>query len=96
MASRYPPLEGQTVAYTLDLVDAAQIIKQRRYNPSFVGSPPSAGDVFPLLIVYTGSPDEGVELATGQLILDGNDTLWVQQRQRGPGHREWLPWPEAQ
>lgn len=75
-----------------------------RHNPSTVDTRPkptgeqvhtgnrvNAGDVFPMIIVRTWgtTPESSVN---GQVLLDGNDTLWVTSVSAGEGQRRFA-WP---
>lgn len=57
-----------------------------------VGNSASAGDIHPMIIVrvWGQTPDSAVN---GQVLLDGNDTLWVTSVSRGDAERRWT-WPE--
>lgn len=56
-----------------------------------VGNKANAGDVFPMIIVRTWgtTPESSVN---GQVLLDGNDTLWVTSVSVGDGPRRFA-WP---
>lgn len=75
---------GRVVHYRLSEHDAT-IINRRRpvaagYEPPagtqrHVGNGVSAGDVFPLVVTRVWSAEGGT--INGQVLLDGNDNLWV-------------------
>lgn len=81
-----PPLItiGRTVLYRLSEHDAAKINDRRGANASdpawpkgaiaHFGNYVKAGDVFPLVVTKVWN-DQGT--INGQVMLDGNDTLWV-------------------
>ena len=57
-----------------------------------VGNPTKAGDNYPLVITRVWSNPYGAAEDTavnGQVLLDGNDTLWVTSVQQGDGERHW-------
>ncbi len=106
------PTVGRIVHYTLSEQDAETINKRRddaaarRKNGDVdplgsdcIGNKAEVGQIFPLMIVRVWS--EGC--VNGQLILDGNDTLWktsaskateesIEQAQGGPVVGTWS-WP---
>lgn len=53
-----------------------------------VGAEAKEGDVLPMLFVKVAGMS-----ATGQVFLDGNDTLWVRDALHGNEPGQWL-WPE--
>jgi len=60
-----------------------------------IGNTVSAGEEYPLVVVRVW-PDEfgsGVPGVNGQVILDGNDCLWVTSVGEGPNAGQWH-WPE--
>jgi len=64
------------------------------HGPFRVGNTPSAGDVLPLMIVRVW-PDEGgpgIPGVNGQVMLDGNDVLWVTSVHEGEAPSQWQ-WP---
>ncbi len=65
---------GQVVSYMLTTEDMA-IINSRRFSIASEsrGTPPSAGDIFPAIVVRLAG-DNTVNL---QVFLDGNDSHWV-------------------
>lgn len=99
------PSLGRIVLYTLTDHDADQINRRRSDAREHlaehqktangvqihVGNGVAAGDEYPLVItrVWGSSPGAAVN---GQLLLDGNDTLWVTSTTEGEGPRMWR-WP---
>ena len=96
------PSIGRIVHYTLSAQDAEQVNRRRddaRRNTrqiteaqagyvAHVGNDVRAGDVYPLVITRTwGSTPESA--VNGQVLLDGNDLLWVTSVQQGEGERTW-------
>lgn len=103
------PSAGRIVAYTLSASDAEQINRRRidaggsiarndgASNTGFVlhtGNTAREGDVFPLLITKVFNPAEGGAV-NGQVLLDGNDSLWVTSRVEGEGSSCWRPFPRV-
>jgi hypothetical protein len=96
------PSIGRIVHYTLSARDAEQVNRSRedaRRNilqiaeaqagyVAHVGNDVQAGDVYPLVITRTwgDTPESAVN---GQVMLDGNDLLWVSSVQQGDGERTW-------
>lgn len=89
------PTIGRIVAYTLTAFDAAKIEQNRTFGdyygkPLYTGNRVAEGDVFPLLITRTwgDTPESAVN---GQVLLDGNDSLWVTSTSvgEGPGRFAW-------
>ena len=82
---------GMIVRYCLSNSDACTVRERRRRHVDrcddwsdhevFAGTDVSTGDVFPMIItrVYP-------ETVSGQVFLNGNDTLWVEQVSEGPGY----------
>lgn len=99
------PTIGRIVHYTLSQQDAATINRRRldanvhmlehTQNPDgsqiHVGNGVSEGDVYPLVITraWGSAPESSVN---GQVLLDGNDTLWVTSVAVGAGPRTFA-WP---
>lgn len=96
------PSAGRIVHYTLSEQDA-EAINQRRADSRdsqiastrsgavvHSGNAVTSGDVFPLVItrVWADEPTEDTAI-NGQVLLDGNDTLWVTSVQQGDGARHW-------
>lgn len=75
---------ARIVDYVLSQADCDQIKALRRSSfeaggSGRVGNEPRPGDVVPLVVVREWTPDYSVN---GQIVLDGNDTLWVTSRCR--------------
>lgn len=101
------PTIGSIVHYTLSEDDAKRINKRRddaiatahanKLHPEetgkqvHIGNRATAGEVYPMLIVrvWGDSPESAVN---GQVLLDGNDTLWVTSVTAGEGGRR-FSWP---
>lgn len=99
------PTPGRIVEYTLDGADAGNINKRRvdaRNNKAvgetgFVlcqGNEVQIGEKFPLVITRAWGRDED-SAVNGQVLLDGNDTLWVTSVYQGPGQRQFRPYPRV-
>jgi hypothetical protein len=89
---------GQMVLYTLSEGDAVEV-NRRRAHATFhlnahreradgsqihVGNEVAGGDVFPMVVV--GVEGSGsLAAVNGQVMLDGNDTLWVRLVREGSG-----------
>lgn len=96
------PSIGRIVHYGLGAGDVARIHKRRedfqRYRVSadyqdtgyvaHYGQPPLTGETLPLMITRVW--DDGS--ISGQVILDGSDTLWVNMVPEGEGPGTWS-WP---
>lgn len=89
------PSIGRIVHYTLSEQDAERIAQQRGVSAPNIGSAAgngvSGGEIYPLIItrVWGQAPESAVN---GQVMLDGNDTLWVTSVQEGDGPRTFA-WP---
>ena len=62
------------------------------------GNAPSAGDVYPLIITRVWAfPDRVTEESqvNGQVLLDGNDSLWVTSVGQGDQPRQWFAPPRV-
>lgn len=104
--SEQKPGVCRIVQYTLSEQDAEQINRRRdaarahltehqqRNDGSAIhfGNHVSAGEVYPLVItrVWGETPTSAVN---GQVLLDGNDTLWATSVTCGEGERH-FQWPE--
>ena len=80
----------RTVCYTISKTDAEQVSRRRTTGPEIaariktgewplgaqahVGATIVEGDVFPLVVVRV---DSGLNTVNGQVLLDGNDVLYV-------------------
>lgn len=101
--SEQKPSVGRVVHYKLS-ADEARRIEERRRSVlasgadeirAFAGNYEQEGAVLPLVIVRVW-PDEfgpGVPGVNGQVLLDGNDSLWVTSAREGtePGQWSWPP-----
>lgn len=103
------PTSGRIVHYTLSEDDAKRINKRRddavatahanKQNPEatgkqvHIGNVAREGEVYPMMIVrvWGTTPESAVN---GQVLLDGNDTLWVTSVTAGEGPRRFA-WPNA-
>ncbi len=102
------PSQGRIVAYILSEADAIEINRRRadaaakldwhRENKTGAvvhsGNPVTAGDTYPMVITKVWGPSEG-SAVNGQLLLDGNDTLWVTSRTQGVGEYHWTEFPRV-
>lgn len=102
------PTIGRIVHYRLSEQDATQINRRRadasahlsehRENSTGVvvhaGNSVAAGDVYPLVITRVWGNVEG-SAVNGQVLLDGNDTLWVTSVTEGDGPRQWFAPPRV-
>jgi hypothetical protein len=74
------PLLGKIVLYHLTARDVNLIEDKRaRSEGALRGNPVVAGEAYPLVIsrVWPASTYPGGKTVNGQVILDGNDPLWV-------------------
>lgn len=95
------PSVGRIVHYRLTAQDADQINRRRPIGPQdghgkvvHVGNPVSEGDVFPLIVTRVWGASEG-SAVNGQVLLDGNDSLWVTSAVEGDGPRQWFAPPRV-
>lgn len=79
------PSVGVIVMYTLD-VTARNRIEQRRGRGNYQGSPVQPGDVLPMVVTRV-FPQYGN--INGQLILDGDGSLWVTNAAEGLEQGRW-------
>lgn len=100
------PTPGRIVCYRLSQTDAEKVNKRRadgeksldyhRANADggmiHIGSTVAAGDVYPMVITRVWADGADGEV-NGQVVLDGNDTLWVTGVKQGDEERCWT-WPE--
>lgn len=99
------PTPGRIVAYALTEQDAEQI-NRRRHNAQasgiasattgavvHIGNDVAAGEVYPLVITRVWTSDDG-DAINGQVLLDGNDTLWVTSRTQGDDPGDWNDYPQ--
>jgi hypothetical protein len=99
------PTPGRIVEYTLTPEDAAQINRRRDDarqnanvgNTGFMlhsGNVVSPGDKYPLVITRAWGIMEDSPV-NGQVLLDGNDTLWVTSVNQGEGERTFREYPRV-
>lgn len=103
------PSIGRIVYYRLTESDARRVAKRRADGRGAAGiaaensgaivhhgNPVSEGDVYPLVItrVFDDEPTER-SVVNGQVLLDGNDTLWVTSRSQGDGLGNWSAPPRV-
>lgn len=98
METRSVPGLGLIVQYTLTSLDAEAIAQRRAAAQLAAANPPHligpsgadvhAGDIYAAVVVRVRSLDGALNL---QVLLDGNDTLWVEHVEEGttPGHWSW-------
>lgn len=96
------PAIGRIVHYKLSSADAQDITRRRGDARFYGGDRPSdggivhvgnevrIGDVYPMMITRNWGIPSG--LVSGQVFLDGNDTLWVKSVAPGPELGEYT-WP---
>lgn len=89
------PSIGRIVHYRLTENDVALIASQRDGTVK-TGNAPREGDVYPLIItrVWEQDPTEASAI-NGQVLLDGNDTLWVTSRKQGDELGNWFAPPRV-
>lgn len=101
------PTIGRIVHYRLSADDAAQVNRRRTTAFSIaerikaavwphgaqahIGNEAAEGDAVPMLIVKTWGDTPG-SCVNGQVLLDGNDVLWVTSAMVGEGPRT-FSWP---
>lgn len=102
------PSLGRIVHYTLNEYGAAEINRRRKDARLHLDEHRSAasgvvvhtgnevreGDVYPLVITRVWGDSEG-SAVNGQLLLDGNDTLWVTSVSEGEGPGKWFVPPRV-
>ena len=86
------PSLGRIVHLTLR-ADQAQEINTRRGFSGNVGNRASEGQVFPLIITRIGDTEQSA--VNGQVLLDGNDTLWVTSVVQGDETGQWFEPPRV-
>lgn len=102
------PSIGRIVQYTLAEHDALAITSRRQdaqiqsageQKSGFVvhvGNPVHPGETYPLLITRVWDVKPSSQTAVnGQVLLDGNDTLWVTSRVQGDAVGQWKPFPRT-
>ncbi len=97
---------GMTVLYRLTAEEALatnkrredarqNVDKMREERPGFqahVGGNVSEGDIFPMMVTSVWS---GPNAINGQVLLDGNDSLWVTSSAEGDEPGQWEPITDA-
>jgi hypothetical protein len=90
-------IEGRIAHYVLSEADVQRIEAQRKGKDTpNQGNPPAAGEHVPMIVVKCWSNEFGPDRpgVNGQVMLDGNDTLWVTSAQydpeKGPGSWHWI------
>ena len=78
----------------------AERIKEEKWPlgaQAHIGNPLSAGQVLPLVacVIWPNEYGEGVPGVNGQVLLDGNDTLWVTSIKEGEENGQWS-WPKIE
>lgn len=98
------PTVGRIVHYVVSKLDADQMATRRTTSYSIaermkaavwpfgaqahIGNTVVEGNIFPLIITKVWNP----ELVNGQVLLDGNDVLWVSSAHHGAEAGTWH-WP---
>lgn len=83
----YVGLLGLTVLYRLSKADVDLIaIRRRESEGQKQGNPAHEGERVPMIVTATWSAGDNVN---GQVILDGDDSLWVTSVNRGDQPGEW-------
>lgn len=100
------PTVGRVVRYVLNEHDAAQVNRRRKDAEAglgsirtdalgyvvHVGNTAEAGQTMPMTIVRVWGDTPG-SAVNGQVLLDGNDSLWVTSRTQGEGLGRWAEIP---
>lgn len=87
------PTVGRVVLYTLSDQDAQRVAEARHASPATrTGNRAEAGQVYPMVIVRAWG-DQPHSAVNGQVLLDGDDTLWVTSVTAGEGPRHFA-WPQ--
>lgn len=84
------PTSGRIVRYRLSENDVATIAAQRAGGAGS-GNPVAEGDDLPAMVVVVWPSTE--RRINGQVILDGNDSLWITSAPHGLEPGCWR-WPE--
>ena len=100
------PSIGRIVHYVLNQQDVEQIERRRVRNAgrgpnwpagaqAHVGNPVSVGERVPMIICVVWPNEHGPNFdgVNGQVILDGNDSLWITSAKEGTEPGTWH-WPE--
>ena len=105
--SNQKPSCGRILHYKLSSTDVENISRRRKdYQQTevpawpkgaqaHVGNPVSVGDEVPLIVVRVFDDEYGPDVpgVNGQILLDGNDSLWVLSIPEGTKPGTWH-WPE--
>lgn len=90
------PTIGRVVLFTLSDSAVERINYQRKNSQGDLrGNPVQAGEIYPMIIsrVWPEETYAGGETVNGQVMLDGNDSLWVTSAARAdngfPGTWHW-------
>lgn len=84
---------GAVVRYTLTVSDVETILHSRTRSAAHTGSIPSPGEILPLVVTrLNGGTTTKI---SGQVLLNGSDSLWVQDalQSQYPRRGCWC-WPE--
>lgn len=92
-----PPRVGQILIYKLSQKDAEMIAARRTVVNGvggariYYGIPVGESYEFPLVVVraWPNEGGSGIPSVNGQVLLDGNDTLWVKSVQQGTAPGTW-------
>ena len=89
------PTVGRIVHYTLAAGDVAGVGQHRTLaEGAKVGNDVREGGVYPMVIVRVWSDQDGGAV-NGQVLLDGNDSLWVSSRCEGDTPGTWAAPPRV-
>ena len=97
------PTVGQIVQYRLTAENAEAVNRRRRHADEsrvvhqhtgtvvHTGNPAERGDVYPMIITRVSATNADEDSAVnGQVILDGDDTLWVTNALQGSELGQWV------
>ncbi len=87
------PSIGRIVHYRLTEQDCAAI-NNHRVKRNALGNPATPGSVYPLIITRVWGDTHG-SAVNGQVMLDGDDTLWVTSVTEGDSGRNWFVPPRV-
>ena len=90
------PSLGRIVLYKLSVNDLSEIARIRMLGGAARGNVPLVGEEVPLIVTSVKEPRLAADLPrrlNGQVILDGNDSLWVTSVPEGDEPGTWH-WPE--
>ena len=96
---------GQVVIYKLSDVDVERIIHRRnteitiaeslsenrwsKVTQAHIGNWVGVGEEYPLIVTRTFERTDGIFGVNGQVLLDGNDVLWVTSVKEGNDPGQW-------